>query len=255
MSVILTYNVNGLRAAMRKDWMVWLQAVRPDVICLQEVKATPDQVDVAPLEAAGYHMHWFPAEKKGYSGVAIFSLQPPLKVEKGMGIESHDAEGRVLLATFEHFSVISAYFPSGASKPERQQVKMQFLADFDEYLQRIRPAHPKLVIAGDFNICHQPIDLHNPQRNLRSPGFLPEERAWLSRFLEGGFTDTFRHFNPEPHHYSWWSYRTNARSRNLGWRIDYQMVSEALNPHLKRSVMLPKAQHSDHCPVLLELDL
>jgi exodeoxyribonuclease III len=250
---IITYNVNGIRAAMNKGLTTWLKNTNPDVLCLQEIKATPDQVDVTEFEAQGYHLYWYPAQKKGYSGVAIFSKIKPNHVEYGCGIDSYDFEGRVLRIDFKEFSVMSVYHPSGSSGDERQAFKMQWLADFDNYITNLKKTIPNLILCGDFNICHKPIDIHNPKSNANTSGFLPEERDWMENFIQSGFIDSFRFFNKDPHHYTWWSYRAGARPKNLGWRIDYNLVTDSLNLQLKRSVILPDAMHSDHCPVLLEL--
>ncbi len=251
---IISYNVNGIRAAINKDWFAWLQATDADIVCLQEIKATPEQIlDIVVLEQLGYKHYWYPAEKKGYSGTAILSKIEPEHVEYGCGIEEYDREGRVIRADFKEFSVISAYFPSGSSGEERQLFKYKFLDDFADYISKLKLDFPKLIISGDYNICHKAIDIHNPKSNANSSGFLPEERAWMDSFVHLGFIDTFRHFNPDPHHYTWWSYRSGARSRNLGWRIDYHMTTVELTENLKRVAILPEAKHSDHCPILLEL--
>jgi exodeoxyribonuclease-3 len=251
---IITYNLNGIRAAIKKGFVDWVLTHQADVICLQEVKAEPDQVDLSSLTSTGYNIYWNPSLKKGYSGVAVFSK---IKPENWVADNSHSffgQEGRFLRIDFPDFSILNVYFPSGSSGEIRQAVKMQFLEYFLPYIAGLRETFPKLLICGDFNICHQPIDIHNPVSNKKSSGFLPEERAWLTKFIDSGFIDTFRYFNPDPHHYTWWSQRVNARSRNLGWRIDYHMVSKPLLTHLKRSVILKDAVHSDHCPVLIELD-
>ncbi|MDA9554806.1 exodeoxyribonuclease III [Pelobium sp.] len=251
---IISYNVNGIRAAINKEWFAWLQATDADIVCLQEIKATPDQIaDIVILENLGYKHYWYPAEKKGYSGTAIFSKIEPKHVEYGCGIEDYDREGRVIRADFDHFSIISAYFPSGSSGDERQTFKYKFLDDFADYIAQLKLAYPKLVISGDYNICHRPIDIHNPKSNANSSGFLPEEREWMEKFINSGFIDTFRHFNQDPHHYTWWSYRAGARAKNLGWRIDYHLATKDLEANLKRAAILPEAKHSDHCPILLEL--
>ena len=251
---IISYNVNGIRAAIKKDFFAWLHATDADVVCLQEIKATPDQIlDIVVLEQLGYKHYWYPAEKKGYSGTAILSKVEPEHVEYGCGIEEYDREGRVIRADFKDFSVISAYFPSGSSGDLRQEFKYKFLDDFADYIAKLKVDLPKLVISGDYNICHKAIDIHNPKSNANSSGFLPEERAWMDSFIHLGFVDTFRHFNPDPHHYTWWSYRAGARGKNLGWRIDYHMCTVELSENLKRAAILPEAKHSDHCPVLLEL--
>jgi len=251
---IITYNINGIRAALKKDFAGWLKATNPDVVCLQEIKANTDQFDESVFNDLGYHCYWHSAEKKGYSGVAVLSKTKPKDVEYGCGIESIDVEGRILRVDFDEVSVLSVYFPSGSSGDTRQGFKMQFLGKIQNYINRLKKSFPKLVISGDYNICHQAIDIHNPQRNKNTSGFLPEEREWISQFLVSGFIDGFRHLNPDPHNYSWWSYRANARAKNLGWRIDYNMISENLLSNLKRSVILSQAVHSDHCPVLVELN-
>ena len=251
---IITYNVNGIRSAINKNWLAWLQATDADVVCLQEIKCTPDQfVDIILLEQMGYQHYWNPAEKKGYSGTAIFTKHTPKHIEYGSGMDDYDREGRVIRADFEDCSVMSTYFPSGSSGDERQMFKYRFLDDFQEYIDQLKLEFPKLVVSGDYNICHRPIDIHNPKSNANSSGFQPAEREWMENYLKSGFIDSFRHFSQEPHHYTWWSFRSGARNRNLGWRIDYNMVSEGLRDHLCRAAILPEARHSDHCPVLLEL--
>ena len=252
---ILTYNVNGIRAALRKDFALWLKDTNTDIVCLQEIKANPEQFDESIFTDLGYHCFWNPAEKKGYSGVAILTKTKPKHVEYGCGISEIDFEGRILRADFDNFSLMSVYFPSGSSGDIRQAFKMKFLSQFQNYSNELKKDFPKLIISGDYNICHRAIDIHNPQRNKNTSGFLPEEREWLSGFIASGFIDSFRHLNPEPHNYSWWSYRANARAKNLGWRIDYNMISENLLPNLSRSAILSQAVHSDHCPVLVEMDL
>ncbi len=252
---IITYNVNGIRAAMRKGLMEWIKAVDPDVLCFQELKAEPGQLDLSIFENAGYHHFWYPAQKKGYSGVAIFSKEKPDHVEYGCGIPEYDFEGRVIRADFGDVSVMSVYHPSGSSGDIRQEFKYRWLSDFQNYIDTLKKERPKLIISGDYNICHEAIDIHNPKSNAKSSGFLPQEREWIGDFIKSGFVDSFRHLNKEPHNYSWWSYRANARAKNLGWRIDYNMVSESLLSNIKRSAILPDAMHSDHCPVLLEMKL
>ena len=251
---IFTYNVNGIRAALRKDFASWLKATNPDVLCLQEIKANSEQFDESIFTDLGYNCFWNSAEKKGYSGVAILTKTKPQHVEYGCGIEQIDFEGRILRADFDDFSVMSAYFPSGSSGDLRQAFKIKFLNQFQTYINTLKKDFPKLIISGDYNICHKAIDIHNPQRNKNTSGFLPEEREWMSGFITSGFVDSFRSLNPEPHNYSWWSYRANARAKNLGWRIDYNMISKNLLAHLSRSAILSQAFHSDHCPVVVELD-
>jgi exodeoxyribonuclease-3 len=251
---IITYNVNGIRSAISKNWLEWLQATDADVVCLQEIKATPDVLtDLLIVEEMGYQHYWYPAEKKGYSGTAIFTKQIPNHVEYGCGIADFDREGRNIRVDFDEVSVMSVYFPSGSSGEERQEFKFRFLDEFGAYLQQLKQTHPKLVVCGDYNICHQSIDIHNPKSNANSSGFLPAERDWMENFIGSGFIDTFRYMNKEPHNYTWWSFRANARAKNLGWRIDYNMATSALEPYIRRAAILPEARHSDHCPVLLDL--
>ncbi|TXK51351.1 exodeoxyribonuclease III [Pontibacter qinzhouensis] len=251
---IITYNVNGIRAAISKGFQEWLQVANPDVLCLQEIKADDSKFDRAIFESMGYHVYLHPAIKKGYSGVAILSKQEPKHIEIGCGIACYDNEGRVIRADYDNFSVMSVYMPSGSSGEERQGFKFQWLDDFYNYINQLKHTLPGLVISGDYNICHQPIDIHNPKSNANSSGFLPEERSWMSKFIESGFIDSFRYFNQEPHNYTWWSYRAGARNKNLGWRIDYNMVTNNLQHRLKRAAILKDALHSDHCPVLLEVE-
>ncbi|MES2544587.1 MAG: exodeoxyribonuclease III [Bacteroidota bacterium] len=251
---IISYNVNGIRAAITKGFIDWLQSANPDVICLQEIKATEDQIPVADIEKAGYpYQYYYPATKKGYSGVAILSKTKPNNIVFGTGIEHMDFEGRNLRIDFDDFSVMSLYLPSG-SNIERISHKFMYMDDFHNYITNLRTEIPNLIICGDYNICHEKIDIHDPIRNAKVSGFLPEERAWLDGFMKSGFIDSFRHFNKDAHHYSWWSYRAGARGNNKGWRIDYNLVSETLRERLKRAVILPDAMHSDHCPILVELE-
>ncbi len=251
---IISYNVNGIRAAMKKGFDTWLEAADPDVICIQETKAIQDQVDVSVFEKLGYQHYWYSAQKKGYSGVAIFTKKEPNHVEYGTGIESMDFEGRNLRIDFDEVSVMSMYLPSGTNM-DRLEFKLNYMDEILEYLMKVREDIPNLVVCGDYNICHEAIDIHDPVRNAKVSGFLPVEREWLTKFIETGFIDSFRFFNKEPHHYSWWSYRANARNNNKGWRIDYNMVTKTLEDKMIRATILPEAKHSDHCPILLELDL
>tara|TARA_R110002072_G_scaffold85225_1_gene193009 strand:+ start:101582 stop:102346 length:765 start_codon:yes stop_codon:yes gene_type:complete len=251
---IISYNVNGIRAAMRKGFIDWLKVADPDIICIQETKAQQEQVEVAEIEAAGYPYHyWFSAQKKGYSGVAIFSKIEPNHVEYGTGIESMDFEGRNVRLDFDNLSVMSLYLPSGTNIA-RLEHKLDYMARFQEYINDLKKDIPNLVICGDYNICHKAIDIHDPIRNANVSGFLPVEREWIGNFIDSGFIDSFRHFNQEPHNYTWWSYRANARNNNKGWRIDYNMVARPLQENLKRAVILSDAMHSDHCPHLVELE-
>lgn len=250
---IITYNVNGIRAAKKKGFDDWLAAADPDLLCLQETKAQPEQIETEAFEQLGYQSYWHSAEKKGYSGVGILTKQQPTKVVVGTGIDYIDQEGRVIRADFGDLSVMSVYVPSG-TREERQALKMRFLADFQAYLQELLKERPRLVVCGDYNICHTEIDIHNPKQNKNTSGFLPEEREWMTGFLEAGFVDSFRHVHPGvTDQYSWWSYRANARANNKGWRIDYNMASEALEDQIEGAQILSQAKHSDHCPVALTL--
>ena len=250
---IISYNVNGIRAALKKGFLEWLQQADPDVICIQETKALKEQVETDLITQAGYpHQYWFSAQKKGYSGVAIFCKKEPNHIAYGTGIDYMDFEGRNLRVDYDEVSVMSLYLPSGTNSA-RLDFKLQYMADFQRYVDTLKLKHPKLVICGDYNICHQAIDIHDPVRNAKVSGFLPEERAWLDGFLQRGFVDSFRHLNKEPHQYSWWSYRANSRANNKGWRIDYNLVTESLTDQINRAVILPEAKHSDHCPHMLEL--
>ncbi|PKP26073.1 MAG: exodeoxyribonuclease III [Bacteroidetes bacterium HGW-Bacteroidetes-2] len=252
---IISYNVNGIRAALSKGFIEWLIQANPDVICLQETKAHKEQLDLSLFEAAGYPYHyWFSAQKKGYSGVAILSKVKPNNIHYGTGIEHMDFEGRNLRIDFDALSVMSLYLPSGTNDA-RLGYKFQYMEEFLKYVTQLRNEIPNLLICGDYNICHRAIDIHDPIRNAKVSGFLPEEREWLSRFMDSGFVDTFRHFNSEPDNYTWWSYRANSRNNNKGWRIDYHMVTNSLQEKLKRAVILSEARHSDHCPLLVELEL
>lgn len=251
---IISYNVNGIRAAIKKGFLDWLQHAAPDVICIQETKAQKDQVDAADIVAAGYpYQYWFSAQKKGYSGVAIFCKKEPKHIAYGTGIESMDFEGRNIRIDYEDVSIMSLYLPSGTNSA-RLDFKFNYMDEFQAYISALKKEIPNLVICGDYNICHQEIDIHNPKMKGVS-GFLPEERAWIGGFIASGFVDSFRHLNKEPGHYSWWSYRANARANNKGWRIDYCMVTDSLVNAIKRAYILPEAKHSDHCPIVLELNV
>jgi exodeoxyribonuclease-3 len=250
---IVTYNVNGLRAALKKGFLEWLAATNADVVCLQEIKCLETDIDPDTFKALGYEIYWHPAKKKGYSGLATLTKITPKSICIGCGIEKYDDEGRVLRIDFETFSVVNVYMPSGSSGEERQAFKYIWMDDFFQYIQELRTQIPNLVVCGDYNICHTAIDIHNPKSNAKSSGFLPEERAWMEKFFTSGFYDAFRHVNPEPHNYTWWSYRAGARGKNLGWRIDYHAITEPLLPKLGRVIILKEAMHSDHCPVLMEL--
>ena len=249
---IISYNVNGIRAALKKGFAQWLKSSDPDVVCLQEIKAQKDQIDTSIFEELGYSHYWFSAQKKGYSGVGILSKTIPNNISYGTGISSMDYEGRILRVDFDECSVMSLYLPSGTNI-KRLDFKFNFMKEFQDYINTLKKEFPRIVISGDYNICHKAIDIHDPIRNKNTSGFLPEERLWFDNFLNNGFIDSFRMLNPEPHNYSWWSYRANSRSNNKGWRIDYNLVSEELSPNIDNSFIMPEAFQSDHCPAGLIL--
>lgn len=249
---IISYNVNGIRAALKKGFAEWLKSSDPDVVCLQEIKAQKDQIDTSIFEELGYNHYWFSAQKKGYSGVGILSKTIPNNISYGTGISSMDYEGRILRVDFDECSVMSLYLPSGTNI-KRLDFKFNFMKEFQDYINTLKKEFPRIVISGDYNICHKAIDIHDPIRNKNTSGFLPEERLWFDNFLNNGFIDSFRMLNPEPQIYSWWSYRANSRSNNKGWRIDYNLVSEELSPNIDNSFIMPEAFQSDHCPAGLIL--
>lgn len=239
---------------MNKGFTDWLKTDPADIICLQETKAQKDNVDHAAIQALGYHNFWYSADKKGYSGVAIFTKIQPDKVEMGNGYMQSDSEGRVIRADYGDITLINAYFPSGTSGDERQTYKYQWLDEFYGYLELLKKTRPKLIVCGDWNIAHNEIDIHDPKGNKKSSGFLPEERAWMDKFLANGWIDSFRKFHPEPHRYSWWSQRfPTVRLNNKGWRIDYINVTKPLEKQLLDAEIYPDVKHSDHCPVFLKI--
>jgi len=249
MTSIVSYNVNGIRAAIRKGFLEWLDTEQPDVLCLQETKIDASLTQAIAQQITGYHCYWVCAEKKGYSGVAILSKVQPKHVEYGCGIEKYDREGRFIRADFDDFSVLSVYFPSGSRGTERQLFKDQFIIDFQAYIDEVKQTVPKLIISGDINIVHKPIDIHDPVRNKNTSGFLVHEREWITQFLDSGFKDSFRLHNQEAEQYSWWSYRANSRARNKGWRIDYHFIANALESECIGASILNDIVHSDHCPI------
>lgn len=251
---IISYNVNGIRAAIKKGFLEWLQTDPADIICLQEIKAQRADIDIASIDAAGYKSYWFCAQKKGYSGVAILTKINPGKVVEGCSLEQSDFEGRVIRADFGDITLINAYFPSGTSGDIRQSYKYIWLDEFLDYLNELRKKRKKLIVCGDYNIAHKTMDIHNPVANKKTTGFLPEERAWFDKLLENDFIDSFRHLNKEPHQYTWWNVlRPSTRIENKGWRIDYINVSGNLMKNIEEVRIFPDVKHSDHCPVYLKL--
>jgi exodeoxyribonuclease-3 len=256
MMKIISYNVNGIRAACKKGLVEWLAKENADIVCLQEIKAIATQIDVIALQAIGYHYcNFHSAQKLGYSGVAILSKIAPKHIEIGCGIAKYDVEGRVIRADFDNFSVMSVYMPSGTSGEERQNFKYQWLEDFYSYSMELCKTYPNLLIGGDYNIAHTEMDIHNPKSNKNSSGFLLPEREWLTKFFSTGFFDTFRNLQPTTQQYTWWSSRTNAREKNIGWRIDYWAATQSLLTKIQTVRLANEAQHSDHCPVIVEISL
>lgn len=251
---ILSWNVNGIRAVQKKGFLEWLQQEKPDILCVQETKAQPDQLDFFLTHPEGYHVFWNSAERKGYSGVATFSRLKPLRVHQGFGIPRFDAEGRVLLTEFPGFVLLNIYFPNGKQGPERLKFKLDFYDATMKAVRRLKKEGNQVVICGDYNTAHQPVDLARPKENEGVSGFLPVERAWLDRWVEDGQVDVFRHFHKGPGHYSWWDLKSAARARNVGWRIDYHFVTEGLMSKVRSAGILSGVMGSDHCPVSVELE-
>ena len=250
---IISYNLNGIRAAIKKGLLEFIQVHDFDIIGFQELKATPDQIPIERFEELGYHCHWYSAQKKGYSGVGLLSKTKPDLVEVGCGIPLYDDEGRIIRADFGDLTILSCYFPSGTSGDERQAIKIQFLTDIQQWINELKATRPNLIVMGDYNVAHETIDVYNPDRAKRMSGHLPEEREWMTNWWASGFTDAFRYKHPDMQQYSWWSYRASNRAKNRGWRIDYQAVAHPLQDRIVDCYQITDAVHSDHCPVFLEL--
>jgi exodeoxyribonuclease-3 len=252
---IVSFNLNGIRSAISKGLFEWLGQESPDIFCVQEIKAQPEQIDALSFQALGYGYQLIhSAQKKGYSGVGIFSKMKSDFHSIGIRNPFFDHEGRVIRADFGDTTVICVYIPSGTTGDMRQSVKMEFLEIFTRYLLELRSERPNLIICGDYNICHKSIDINHPERHTQASGFLPEERQWFDQLIAHGFVDSFREFNKEPNQYSWWSFRAGAREKNLGWRIDYHIVTESLKERLKNAVIYHRIVFSDHAPVMVEVE-
>ena len=249
MTKLISWNVNGIRAVQKKGFLEWLERESPDILCVQETKAHPGQLDVFLLNPPGYHVYWNAAEKKGYSGVATFAKKKPLQVKNGFGNPRFDSEGRVIVTEFQEFVLLNIYFPNGGRSPERLKFKLDFYEETLRFVQTLKAKGKKGMISGDYNTAHRPIDLARPEANQNISGFLPEERAWLDRWIAHGQIDIFREFNRDPEQYTWWDVKTGARARNVGWRIDYHFVTQDLAPFVRQATIHPEVMGSDHCPV------
>lgn len=250
---IICWNVNGIRAVYRKGFQEWFLEEKPDILCLQETKATRKQFPSSIRRIKDYHTYFSSAERKGYSGVALYTKLKPKKVEKGFQIEEYDREGRTIIADYGDFVLFNIYFPNGKMSPERLQFKLDFYEAFLEYADKIKEKGKNIVVCGDLNTAHKEIDLARPKQNEKISGFLPVERAWIDKFISHGYVDTFREFNQEPEQYSWWSYRTRARERNVGWRLDYFFVNKEFMNQVEASYILSDVMGSDHAPIGLDL--
>jgi len=250
---IISFNLNGIRSAISKGLYEFIEKESPDILCVQEIKAMQDQIDLLKFKEMGYFSYIYSAQKPGYSGVAVFSKTEPDYVRAGIGIPEFDKEGRLLRLDFGELTVINSYFPSGTMGDVRQEVKMAYLGAIQDFINNLKITRPNIILSGDYNICHKEIDISNPQNKKGVSGFLPEEREWVTKFIESGFIDSFRVFDQSKDKYSWWSYRAGARAKNLGWRIDYHMVSNSISDKLKSAAILSEINMSDHCPVVVEL--
>jgi exodeoxyribonuclease-3 len=252
---LISWNVNGIRAAGKVHFPKWFVEERADIVCVQETKAHPSQLEETLLHPDSYHSYWHSAAKAGYSGVAIYSKKEPLNIKTGIGIPEIDSEGRVLVAEYPDFFLVNAYFPNSQRDHARLSYKLDFCEKIFKFLESLKVKGKHVVLCGDFNIAHREIDLKNPKSNMNNAGFLPEERAWMDQFLAQGYVDTFRHFVPDPGHYTWWSYRPGVREKNIGWRLDYFAVNQEFKDRLKSARHQCEVKGSDHCPVALELKM
>lgn len=250
---IISWNVNGIRAAARKGYNEWFTDTAPDILCLQETKAHREQLEADLAAPEGYHAYWNSAEKKGYSGTVIFSRKEPIRVKYDLGVDRFDGEGRVIETEFENFVLLNIYFPNGKRDLSRVPFKLEFSDMVLQRCEALKKEGKNPIICGDYNTAHKEIDLKNPKSNEKNTGFLPEERAWIDRFINHGYVDTFRHFNQEPDNYTWWSYMFNARKNNVGWRIDYFFVDESFLPRVTNAFILPEILGSDHCPLGIDI--
>lgn len=250
---IVTFNVNGLRAILKKDFMNWFKSQNPDILCLQEIKSKKEQVKGDIVEPEDYNEYWNSAERPGYSGVLTFSKESPVDIQFGLGNDRFDKEGRLIKTKFPEFTLINVYFPNGKMSEERLKFKLDYYDAFLEFSEDLKKKGEELIITGDFNTAHKEIDLANPKDNENYSGFLPIEREWMDKFVSCGYIDTFRKFHPEPEQYSWWTYRFKARERNIGWRIDYFFITEGLIDKVHDSLILKDVYGSDHAPILLRL--
>ena len=251
---IISWNVNGLRAVYKKGFISWVRKANPDILCLQEIKAHPEQLPKELTDFKDYHEFFNSADRKGYSGVAIYTKQEPQEVIKGLGNKKYNGEGRVLTVKYADFTLLNVYFPNGKASDVRLKYKMGFYEAFLKYIEDLRKNGEKIVFCGDVNTAHKEIDLARPGPNSKISGFLPKERAWIDKVVKKGYVDTFRMFEKGAEHYSWWSYMGGARERNVGWRIDYFFVAKELKKNVKSAGILSDVMGSDHCPIELELD-
>jgi len=252
---ILCWNVNGIRAVQRNGFLEWLHRESPDILCLQETKASPQQLDDDLREPPGYQVYWNYPERKGYSGVAIFTKEKPHQVAYTFGTQELDVEGRIIISTYPEFTLLNVYFPNGKKDTERLQYKMDFYEAFLDFTELLKQKGEKLITCGDFNTAHNEIDLARPRENEKISGFLPMERDWMDKFIAHGHVDVFRHFHKEPGNYTWWDLKSRARERNVGWRIDYFFVTENLLPSVSGAFIMPEVTGSDHCPVGISLSI